>query len=125
MKVLFIGGTGIISSACSELAIEKGMDLYHLNRGQSKNKRPIEGVKHLYADIRKPETVKEAIKDHNFDCVVDWIAFIPEHIRTDIKLFKGKTSQYLFISSASAYQTPAVSLPITEKTPLENPFWQY
>ena len=125
MKVLFIGGTGIISSACSKLAIEKGIDLYHLNRGQSKNKPPIEGVKHLYADIRQPETVKTAIENQTFDCIVDWIAFTPEHIRTDIELFSGKTEQFIFISSASAYQTPVTSLPITEKTPLDNPFWQY
>jgi nucleoside-diphosphate-sugar epimerase len=125
MKVLFIGGTGIISSACSELAVKKSIDLYHLNRGVSINKRPIEGVKHIFGDIRKPETVKEAIKDHDFDCVIDWIAFTPDHIQTDIELFTGKTSQFVFISSASAYQTPAEKLPITEKTPLENPFWEY
>lgn len=125
MKVLFIGGTGIISSACSELAISKGIDLYHLNRGQSKSIRQIEGVKTIIADIRNFEETKKAIEAHEFDAVVDWIAFEPEHVENDIKLFTGKTKQFMFISSASCYQTPPESLPVTEDTPLENPIWKY
>jgi len=123
MKVLFIGGTGIISSACSDLAVKKGIDLYHLNRGLSHRK--IKGVKNIKGDIRKPEEVKEILKNYKFDSVVDWIAFVPEHIKNDIKIFKDKTKQYIFISSASAYQKPIKKLPITEETPLDNPFWQY
>lgn len=125
MKVLFIGGTGIISSACSTLAISKGIELYHLNRGKTTNLRPIDGVKNIYADIRNLPETKEVLNEYQFDCVVDWIAFTPEHIKADIELFKEKTKQFIFISSASAYQTPAKKLPITEKTPLENPFWEY
>lgn len=125
MKVLFIGGTGVISSASSELAVEKGYDLYHLNRGQSADRRPIPAVKHIYGDIRKPSEVVNVLKEYSFDVVVDWIAFTPEHIQTDIELFRGRVGQFVFISSASAYQTPPQTLPITEKTPLDNPYWQY
>ncbi|MBN2499285.1 MAG: SDR family oxidoreductase [Anaerolineales bacterium] len=124
IKVLFIGGTGIISSACAPLAIERGMQVYLLNRGQSFRPTP-DGAHVLHADIRDPESVREAIKGHNFDVVVDWIAFTPEHIQTDIDLFKGRTKQYIFISSASAYQKPISLLPITESTPLHNPYWEY
>lgn len=125
MKILFIGGTGIISSACSELVIKKGYELYHLNRGKTSSLRKIDGVKNIIADIRDIKQTQEAIKNYSFDCVVDWIAFTPEHIKTDIELFSGKTKQFIFISSASAYQTPAKELPITEETPLDNPFWEY
>lgn len=123
MKVLFIGGSGIISSACSELAIKKGIELYHYNRGQSIRK--IEGVKQIIGDIRDFESTKAILSNYQFDVVVDFIAFVPEHVINDIKLFSGKVSQYIFISSASAYQKPVRKWPITEETPLENPFWQY
>ncbi len=123
MKVLFIGGTGNISSASSRLAVEKGIDLYHLNRG--KNNCKIDGVKTIIADIRDVAATKKAIEGHHFDVVVDWIAFTPEHIQNDIELFTGKTDQFVFISSASCYQTPPESMPVTEKTPLINPIWKY
>lgn len=125
MNVLFIGGTGTISSACSELAIAQGIDLYHLNRGKSYEKRPIEGVKTIISDIRNVNETKKALENHYFDAVVDWIAFEPEHIKNDIELFSGKTNQFVFISSASIYQTPPESLPVTENTVLDNPFWEY
>jgi len=125
MKVLFIGGTGIISSACSELAVKNGVDLYHLNRGQSKSVRAVDGVKTLIADIRNVDETKKALEGHQFDAVVDWIAFEPEHVENDIKLFKDITKQFVFISSASSYQTPPEKLPVTEDTPLDNPFWEY
>ncbi len=124
MKVLFIGGTGIISSACSPLAIERGIDLYLLNRGQSARPAPA-GAKVLHGDIRDPASVKAAIGSMTFDAVVNWITFTPEQVEIDIELFRGITRQYVFISSASAYQTPPVNLPVTESTPLANPFWQY
>jgi len=125
MKVLFIGGTGNISSACSELAISRGMDLYHLNRGESACIHNVKGAKTIIADIRNFDETKKAIEGHCFDAVVDFIAFGPEHIENDIRLFAGKTDQFIFISSASAYQTPAEKLPITEETPLDNPYWEY
>lgn len=124
MKVLFIGGTGVISEAVSRLAVEKGIDLHLLNRGQRSMFFP-EGAKLIKGDIRDTKAVAEAIKHHEFDAVVDWIAFTPDHIRADIELFKGKTGQYIFISSASAYQKPAKDYLITESTPLVNPYWQY
>ena len=124
MKVLFIGGTGIISSACSQLALEHGVELYLLNRGHSS--RPIpEGAHVLKGDIRDPASATAALGDLSFDAVVNWVAFTPEHIETDLKLFKNRTRQYIFISSASAYQTPPLSLPVLESTPLSNPFWGY
>lgn len=124
MKVLFIGGTGVISSACSRRAVEDGIDLYLLNRGQTE--RPVPDAAHiLQGDIRDKASVRAALGEHTFDAVVDWIAFTPEHIETDLELFRGRTEQYVFISSASAYQTPPVNLPVTESTPLANPHWQY
>jgi len=124
MKVLFIGGTGIISSASSRLALERGMELYLLNRGQSP--RPIPpGAKVLHGDIRDPQSVISALGNLSFDAVVDWVAFTPEHIETDLQLFQNRTDQFVFISSASAYQTPPASLPVRESTLLDNPFWQY
>lgn len=124
MKVLFIGGTGIISSACSKLAVDRGIDLYLLNRG--KTSRPIpEGAKVLNGDIRDPQSAQAALAGHTFDAVVNWIAFTPEHVETDLNLFRGKTGQYVFISSASAYQTPPAALPVRESTVLDNPVWLY
>lgn len=125
MKVLFIGGTGNISSACSDLAIRRGIDLYHLNRGISANIRNVEGVKTIIADIRNFDETQKAIEGHQFDVVVDFIAFEPEHIVDDIKLFSGKTLQFIFISSTSVYQIPPNRLPITEDTRLDNQFWEY
>ncbi|HPS12482.1 MAG TPA: NAD-dependent epimerase/dehydratase family protein [Prolixibacteraceae bacterium] len=126
MKALFIGGTGIISSASTELAVKKGIELYHLNRGGSSKIRQVpDGVIQLTADVRDFEQASKVLEGYSFDVVVDWISFVPEHLENNLKLFAGKTSQYLFISSASAYQTPPQKLPVTEETPLENPFWEY
>jgi len=124
MKVLFIGGTGIISSACTRLAAERGVELFVLNRGQSWRPIPDE-VTRLIGDVREPESAREAIGKLEFDAVVDWVAFTPEHIEADLELFRDRTRHYIFISSASAYQTPPTSLPVTESTILDNPAWQY
>jgi nucleoside-diphosphate-sugar epimerase len=123
MKVLFIGGTGFISTAVSRLAIARGIDLYHLNRGQ----RPcgVEGVNRLTADIHNREQMNAALAGHKFDVVVDWVAYGPADIERDIELFRGRTRQFVFISSASAYQKPPANYVITESTPLHNPYWQY
>ena len=125
MRVLFIGGSGIISSACSRLAAERDIDLFVLNRGVSQD-RPLPAVVTvLRGDIRDPASVRAALGDREFDAVVDWVAFTPGHVRADIGLFRGRTGQYVFISSASAYQTPPARVPILESTPLRNPFLQY
>ena len=125
MKILFIGGTGAISSACSQLAVERGMELYLLNRGQT-TQRPVPAGAHiLHSDIRDISSARSALQDRTFDVVVNWIAFTPDHVETDLELFRGRTGQYIFISSASAYQTPPASVPITESTPLDNPVWLY
>lgn len=124
MRVLFIGGTGIISSACSQRAVEHGIELVLLNRGQSVRAVP-EGVRVLQADVRDAASVRAALGSQTFDAVIDWIAFAPEHVEADLALFRDRTRQYVFISSASAYQTPPVSLPVVESTPLSNPYWAY
>ena len=124
MKVLFIGGTGIISSACSKLALERGIDLYLLNRGTSSRATP-DGAHVLRGDIRNVDSVKRALANQKFDAVVDWLVFTPDQAKVDVELFRNCTDQYLFISSASVYQTPPASLPVTESTPLDNPYWDY
>lgn len=125
MKVLFIGGTGIISSACSELAVERGIELTLLLRGKTAHRSPPAGARLLHADIHDARAVNSALGEQSFDAVVNFIAFTPEHIERDIELFARRTRQYVFISSASAYQTPPARLPVTESTPLVNPHWQY
>jgi nucleoside-diphosphate-sugar epimerase len=125
LKVLFIGGSGIISSASSQLAVERGIDLYVLNRGETSVRPLPPEATVLRADVHDRESVRAALGDQEFDAVVDWVAFTPEHVRSDIDLFRGRTGQYVFISSASAYQTPPARLPVTESTPLRNPYWQY
>src|SRR5215813_6562771 len=119
MKVLFIGGTGNISVSVSKLAVERGIDLYLLNRGQHKVEIP--GAKTLRADINQPDQVAAALENHSFDSVVNWIAFHEHEIERDIKLFSGRCGQYIFISSASVYQKPATFHIITESTPAINP----
>jgi len=124
MRILFIGGTGVISTACSELCIDNGYDLYLLNRGQSLRVPPAK-AKIINADIRDTRAVKTILAKKKFDVVVDWIAYTEEHVKNDFEIFGDKTYQYIFISSASAYHKPPLILPITEDTPLHNPFWTY
>ena len=124
-KVLFIGGSGVISSACAREAVSQGIELYVLNRGQNTTRPLPDGVRVLRADARNPAAVRKAVDGLDFDSVVDWVAFTTEHVRNDVDVFQGRTGQYVFISSASAYQTPPARLPVTESTPLRNPFWQY
>lgn len=126
MKLLFIGGTGLISSACAELALARGHELFLLNRSVSTKFPPPEGATVLQADVRAGEThLAGLLAGHRFDAVVDFIAFTVEDIERDIRLLRGKTDQFVFISSASAYQKPPKHYLVTEATPLENPFWQY
>jgi nucleoside-diphosphate-sugar epimerase len=125
LTVLFIGGSGTISSASTRLAVERGIDLHVLNRGASTTRPLPDGVTVHRGDVRDPGSMREALAGLEFDAVVDWVAFTPDHVRADIDLFAGRTGQYVFISSASAYQTPPARLPVVESTPLRNPYWQY
>jgi len=126
MKALFIGGTGLISSACAERALKQGWDLSLLNRGVSKKYPVPPGARLLQADVHgNPEALKPLLRDQTFDVVADFLAFTPEDIERDIALFRDRTRQFLFISSASAYQKPPAHYLITEETPLENPYWDY
>lgn len=125
MKVLFIGGTGTISSAITRLVAQTpGWDLYLLNRGTRRDEVPA-GVHNLIADINDEAAVCSALGDMKFDVVCDFIGFVPQQVERDIRLFRGRTRQYMYISSASAYQKPLSSPYITEGTPLSNPHWEY
>jgi nucleoside-diphosphate-sugar epimerase len=125
LKVLFIGGTGVISAAAAERAVALGHQLTMLNRGSTVLRPAPPGVELLHADIRDANAVRAALGDRSFDVVADFIAFTPDQVAADIALFTGRTGQYVFISTASAYQKPPARLPIRESTPLRNPFWQY
>jgi len=125
LRVLFLGGTGIISSACSRLAVERGIELLVLNRGRSTDRPLPAAATVLRGDARDPASVREALGDREFDAVVDWVAYTPGDVQADIAAFRGRTGQFVFISSASAYQTPPSRMPVVESTPLRNPFWQY
>jgi len=123
LKVLFIGGTGFISTSVSRLALARGIDLHLLNRGL--RKLDVAGARSLIADIHQPDQVRAALGDLAFDAVVDWVAYTPEDIEYDLALFRGRTKQFIFISSASAYQKPPGHHVIRESTPLHNPYWDY
>ncbi len=122
MKVLLIGGSGIISAACSRLTIERGHEVAILNRGR---RGSIEGARQIVADVGDVAAAKAALGDERWDAVVDFVSFVPSDIERRIELLGGRARQYVFISSASAYQKPLRNYLITESTPLANPFWQY
>ncbi|MCR4961709.1 MAG: NAD-dependent epimerase/dehydratase family protein [Lachnospiraceae bacterium] len=125
MKALFIGGTGTISMAITRaLAGDPAWELYLLNRGSRASEIP-EGVKALTCDVNDEEKVKDLIKDLHFDTVCDFIGFVPEQLERDYRIFKGKTDQFMYISSASAYHKPAYNYVVTEGTSLSNPYWEY
>jgi nucleoside-diphosphate-sugar epimerase len=122
MNVLFIGGTGIISTACTELAVSRGYDVTLLNRSR---RGAIAGTRTIVADVSDRAAVAQALEGRSWDAVVDFIAFNPPDVEARIGLLGGKTAQYIFISSASAYQKPLTHYLITESTPLANPLWDY
>ncbi len=123
MKILFIGGTGNISTAVSRLCVAKGYDLYLLNRGTRGVTIP--GTRVLTGDIANGQAIGDLLRGHRWDVVVDWIAYRVNDIDRDLAYFRGTTKQYIFISSASAYEKPPSSRVISESTPLSNPFWEY
>lgn len=122
MKILFIGGTGNISTPVSQKLITEGHALYLLNRGQ---RATLPGAISLPADVKNPAAVQNVLAGHTFDAVVNWIAYKSEDIERDLALFAGRAAQYVFISSASVYEKPVRHPVITEATPLHNPFWPY
>jgi nucleoside-diphosphate-sugar epimerase len=124
MKLLFIGGTGTISTACSWEVLRRGHELWLLNRGTQPDKLP-EGANQLTADARNPDQVSSAINGLTFDCIVNWVAFEPAHVLQDVELFSDITGRYIFISSASVYQKPPSHWLITEEMPTGNPWWIY
>ena len=124
-SVLFLGGTGIISSACTERALAVGMDVFVLNRGTSTARAVPNGAQTLVGDLSDPDSVRAAVGDREYDVVADFRAFTVDDVTSRLDVFTGRMGQYVFISSASAYQTPPARMPVLESTPLRNPFWQY
>ena len=124
MKILFIGGTGTISMAITRLLAERGHELYLLNRGNRNDSLPA-GVKTIIADIGNEEETAGKLSGMTFDCVGEFIGFVPEQLERDFRLFRDKTKQFIYISSASAYRKPPAGYRITEETPLVNPYWEY
>jgi nucleoside-diphosphate-sugar epimerase len=123
-KVLFIGGSGNISTACSRLAAERDIDVVHFNRGQRRVELPA-GVRTIHGDINDRRAMAQALASEAFDVVVNWIVFDPAQAAADVEMFAGKIKQYVFISTATVYQKPPRHYVVTEETPLENPFWEY
>ena len=123
MKVLFVGGTGIISSACVTEALSTGYEVWTLNRGTSHLANQV-GERALHADASDEDQVRTVLAGHDFDAVIQWTAYGPEQVERDIRLY-ADAGQYVFISSASAYEKPPSHWLTTEATPLSNPFWRY
>lgn len=123
-SILYIGGTGTISAACVRRSVALGHDVAVLNRGSARRPIPPE-AELIEADIRDAAAVRAALGSRRFDVVAEFLAFTPDHIASDLELFEGRTGQYMFISSASAYEKPPRRVPVTESTPLRNPYWQY
>src|SRR3954462_6179625 len=125
LRILFLGGTGVISAACVRLALQRGHEGTGLNRGRTASRPLPAEVEPLTADLRDQAAVDAALGGREFDVVTQFLAFTPDQVEADISRYAGRTGQYVFISSASAYQKPPASVPVTESTPLKNPFWQY
>jgi nucleoside-diphosphate-sugar epimerase len=124
-RVLFLGGTGVISSACVAQAVGQGWDVTVLNRGTTSVRPLPAGVETVHADVHDPDALRDALAGRDFDVVADFLTFTPDQLGPHLDLFAGHVAQYVFISSASAYQTPPARLPVVESSPLRNPFWQY
>ncbi|MFZ4893442.1 SDR family oxidoreductase [Plantibacter sp. Mn2098] len=124
-RVLFLGGSGVISSACVTRAVAAGHEVTVLNRGRSTSRALPDGVEALQADVADQAAVTGVLGGRDFDVVAQFLAFTPDQVQADVARFSGHTGQYVFISSASAYQTPPARIPVIESTPLRNPEWQY
>ena len=123
--MLFIGGTGIISSACVALAVERGLEVTVLNRGRTAIRPTPPGVREWHGDVADGDALGRLIGTETFDAVADFTVFHPDQLGNRLAALDGRLGQYVFISSASAYQTPPNRLPVTESTPLRNPYWEY
>ncbi|AMM19886.1 NAD-dependent dehydratase [Frondihabitans sp. PAMC 28766] len=124
-SLLVIGGTGQISAACVRDAVARGFDVTVVNRGATSSRHVPAEVETLTADVRDERSVQDALGSRRFDSVADFLTFTPDQMQCAIRLYGEICDQYVFVSSASAYQKPPAALPITENTPLFNPFWQY
>jgi nucleoside-diphosphate-sugar epimerase len=124
VKLLFIGGTGIISTACVHRAMALGHEVSVLNRGHTHGPDLPDGVTRLVADAYDPDAVRAAMAGQAYDSVVQWVGFTPDHVERDIEVF-ADAGQYVFISSATVYRKPPSHYVITENTPLSNPLWPY
>ncbi len=124
MKALLIGGTGTISMAVTRLLAEKGWEVYLLNRGTQKRELP-QGVHVINADINDETDAAKKLNGMTFDTVCEFIGFVPRQLERDFRLFNGRTDQFMFISSASAYHKPVSDHIISERTSLANPYWEY
>ncbi|GAA2753804.1 NAD-dependent epimerase/dehydratase family protein [Amnibacterium kyonggiense] len=125
LDILFLGGTGAISTASVRLAVERGHRVTVLNRGRTTSRSVPDAVEHLVGDVADPASVDAAVAGREFDVVAQFRAFTTDTVQGDVDRFRGRVGQYVFISSASAYQKPPAAIPVTESTPLKNPFWQY
>jgi nucleoside-diphosphate-sugar epimerase len=125
LRILFIGGTGILSSACVPRVLAAGHDLTVVNRGQTSVRPVPDAAEVLHADIRNRDAVRASLGGRDFDVVVNFVAYTPDQAQSDVDFFGGRIGQYVFISSASAYQKPPRRVPVTESTPLHNPYWDY
>ena len=124
MKILLIGGTGTISAAISDELVRQGHELYLLNRGSRRERMP-QKAHLLRGDIGNEQEAAALLEGRYFDCVGEFIGFVPEQVQRDVRLFSGRCGQYIYISSASAYHKPVRDFRITEGTTLANPYWQY
>jgi nucleoside-diphosphate-sugar epimerase len=125
MRVLFIGGTGTISSECVRLAVRRGMAISTINRGVSDRRDLPPEVEALVADARDPESLRSALDGRTFDVVADFRAFTASEVRTRLELLRGRVGHYVFISSATVYQKPPTHLPVVESAPRGSPGWSY
>lgn len=125
MKALFIGGTGTISMAITELLLQKGWEVYLINRGNRNSDKRLKGAHFIKTDINDEQTAAKKLEKLEFDVACDFIGFVPSQLERDYRLLKGKVKQFMYISSASAYQKPCSNFVISEKTPLANPYWEY
>lgn len=125
MRVAFLGGAGMIGSACAAEAVRAGVDLTVLTRG-GEGKWPVpDGVRHVRADVRDPAALRTALGEAGYDAVVNWVGFTPAQVAPDIDMFAGRVGQYVFISTASVFSRPVPQLPVTESSPRRNNAWPY